>query len=157
MTWVVDGLRLERDKGRFFKAFNEGVYIHAKPHIREIFIDECRLTKVWAGCRAPVVLDFGDSESPEEAALWCLLPWGQGTKGYLVGLSRAGFIHANRAAPDEPNDDFANFLMSVKRFVEQDIASRTRSLQTGRFLRQPYESGFQNHLRRVAARRRKRL
>ncbi|MBL8552263.1 MAG: hypothetical protein JNJ73_19900 [Hyphomonadaceae bacterium] len=94
MIWVVDGARLQRDLPRFiegareFRSVGKGVFQHPFPD--EVF------PKLWLGCAAPVLFDFGMPANREAAAivrgcLWCLLPQTAG-QAIVVQISREAFL-----------------------------------------------------------------
>ncbi len=120
--------------------------------VRSAFTDECALLRDWSGSRAPVCLDFGKSNKPEEDAIWCVLPGSTDRRAYIVALTRAGIIGLHRAEKTQAVPDFAEIQKQLEETISANI-SRLR-VQT---LNQPAVPlpGFRNYLDGRARRRRR--
>jgi len=163
LAWVVDGMRRINDKPQFFRALKEGVCISSKPMIKSVFTDECTLLREWGGSRSPVLFDFGESDKPEEAALWCLVPSNSDARAYVAALTREGFIKLHRTEAVQVFQDFAQVLKRLSKIISVDI-SRRHSQTTNRLLRQSQSSrshrakSFEEYLaRKQRARSRRRF
>lgn len=94
MVWVVDGMRLRRDRPRFQKSardlrpIGQGIYTH--PFVEEL------LSGSWLKSAAPVFFDFGTegaSAGDTGGPLWCLLPQSD-IGATILKVSREAFIRA---------------------------------------------------------------
>ncbi|MGX5828093.1 competence protein CoiA family protein [Mesorhizobium sp. 43Arga] len=101
MVWIVDGMRLKRDRHRFFTseklfrlAFAKDLFITHSP--------ESCLPAVWLNCAKPVLFDFEGFAPPQgtpgamQGKLWCLLPGRIDGYAVLAAVSRSWFIDAAR-------------------------------------------------------------
>lgn len=86
MCWVVDGLRLKGDIGRFIEALRCGRRLSASPLIRTVPVERCILLRKWADSRVRVYFDFG------EPILWASLPRTPNGFAVLVPVPRKYFI-----------------------------------------------------------------
>jgi len=127
LVWVVDGARRKRDKSQFFQALKDGARISEKPLILKAFSDECVLLREWAGCRAPVFIDFGKDNKSEGARLWCLLPGSPNGWAYIAVFTRPGLIKLHRDGAKQIGQDFAESLKILSKIVTADIALRRRA------------------------------
>lgn len=131
LVWVVNGMRRIRDKQQFLEILNEPniVTMNGKPinpHTRKVYLDDCALLREWSGIHAPVFFDFG------ETVLWCLLPAGQKSYGYIVPFPRNEFIELHNRQADHKNsfEECLNNLNTmvdlVSKHFNSDISITTR-------------------------------
>lgn len=95
IVWVVDGTRRKRDKPQFIKMLNNSTPINQ--YVREVYLNDSAMLKEWSGIHAPVFFDFG------EEVLWCLVPHGQSTMGYIFPLPNRDFLELHNKAQDQPS------------------------------------------------------
>lgn len=145
MVWVVDGLRLKRDKPRFFKVLNEGVDRCREPLVREVFPDDCALIRKWVDSRVPVFFDFGELD------LWYLNPNSGDFCAYLTPARRTDFIETVRSGTHRMGLSGADAVAQPTRVVVQPV-----QLQRQRWSRRP--ESFQEYVaRNYRARSRRRF
>jgi competence protein CoiA len=95
LVWVVDGLRSQRDKSRFMKAWEDGVRIGSRNELKMLWRHDVALLREWAGGEGPVFFDFG-----EEQTLWWLLGTPNDTWVYVGQFPRALFIELHRSGDE---------------------------------------------------------
>jgi hypothetical protein len=122
MIWVVDGVRLKRDRRQFFACLKALAVV--KGELRELLRKEGALLRDWGASRVPVYFDFGDSE-PEDGlhfdapTLWRLNPCGPNGKAYLSAVPKTLFVHAHLNG--EPFEEMASTAVerAAARYVMQ--------------------------------------
>jgi hypothetical protein len=93
LIWIVDGLRLKRDIGRFQNGLE---YFQQTPFqgiFRMAFPEDC-FPADWLDSDVPVLFDFEGHEIPEgrEGTLWCLLPGRAEGSAVVMCLRRAQVV-----------------------------------------------------------------
>lgn len=92
MTWVVDGMRRNRDGPRFSKSTFD--WRTLRPNMWALDCPDEALPKDWLECKVPVFFDFGPENIrapgdpvPKPPTLWCLFPEhreSEGIRGRLI-------------------------------------------------------------------------
>ena len=70
MVWVVDGLRLKRDRSRFFASLTRASIVKAKPLTYSLPSNESALLRDWINSHNPVFFDFGEKSEPGDPLLF---------------------------------------------------------------------------------------
>jgi len=91
LVWVVDGLRRQRDKLRFVKAWEDGTRIGSRNDLKMLWRYDGALLREWADSQGPVFFDFG-----EEQTLWWLIATPNDVWVYVGQFPRALFIELHR-------------------------------------------------------------
>src|SRR5262249_40916688 len=86
MVWVVDGLRLKRDRAQFFASVDAAIVINGEPPIVLVRWKEGALLRDWGASRVPVYFDFGGD------TLWRLNPCTPNGMTYLSPVLKTGFL-----------------------------------------------------------------
>jgi hypothetical protein len=97
MAWVVNGLRLKRDKTSFHKALSEGQLVGLKPMVFRVPTDRCALLRNWAESRVAVFFDFGVVQGYDllrVPVLWQLSPKKLNGEALLSPIPVAHFVKA---------------------------------------------------------------
>ena len=143
LVWVVDGTRRGRDAKQFIEAFNNGVWVVAKPPIviRQVPSDECALLLEWAGSH--VFFDFGDAQG-----LWWLVDGRPDGTAYVVPVSRASFIEMHRGGVT--TRDFNDVVKDFRGLIADYESYRQRQALQQSSVPLP---GFQRYLNRRARHR----
>ncbi len=96
MCWVVNGLRLEGDRPRFYEALLRGVRFRVTPLIWLVPVKKCLLLQKWANSRVRVYFDFGEFDDAGFRApvLWVLKPRSPKGVAVLMPVYRKNFIEA---------------------------------------------------------------
>jgi hypothetical protein len=87
MVWVVCGVRLKRDRAKFFGCVDLAAVIKQEPLIVSVGWKEGALLRDWGGSRVPVYFDF-----PDMPFLWRLNPRAPNGAMYLRRVPRKGFL-----------------------------------------------------------------
>jgi hypothetical protein len=98
MYWIVDGLRLQRDRPQFFEELRYADLVSVRPF--SLIARASSLPQKWASSRVHVFFDFGAVEHESDCwrfgapVLWAMMP--NSPKGYAVlqPAYRAAFIDA---------------------------------------------------------------
>lgn len=101
LIWVVDGLRLKKDKPQFLNALEEGTKVGGDKIVRIAFWDECRLLREWADGNRYIFFDF------DEDVLWWLYK-SQNGQMYVAQYPRTEFIKRHH------NGDFEEIFRKFK-------------------------------------------
>lgn len=153
LVWIVDGARRKRDKPLFLEALDGGLRVSENPWIWNVFPSEGgALLRDWVDSRATVLLDFGRSDDPKEAALWCLLRGNLNENIYVAALSRDGFIALHRNGATQINQDFVGALEDLNKKIMQYESLRDRRLNQPV---SPMSFGFMAYRTRRDGRRRR--
>jgi competence protein CoiA len=89
MVWVVDGVRLKRDRAQFFASVDAAIVINREPLIISVRWKEGALLRDWGASRVPVYFDIGDD------TLWRLNPCIANGMTYLSQVSKTVFLDAH--------------------------------------------------------------
>jgi competence protein CoiA len=119
MVWVVNGLRRERDRVRFFASLDATKIVKPKPLTVSFPSNEGALLRDWAASRVPVYFDFGDSE------LWRLKPCGRNGMAYLSPVLKSSFLNAYLKGQPLKGIDYS---AAVERALLMQQAPRSRPL-----------------------------
>jgi hypothetical protein len=98
MVWVVDGLRRERDRPRFFELLARASIVKAKPLTFAMSSNECALLRDWLDSRKPVFFDFGDNGGPGDPlsfpapVLWRFKPRSPMGEAHLLPILKTSFL-----------------------------------------------------------------
>lgn len=125
VSWVVNGVRLQRDRDQFFKALKNGRAICVGPSITKIFSSESSLIEKWSDCLAAVFFDFGDDEF-----LWLLYPTNSAHWRFIVPVRREDFIGWHQGEQDQVQK-FLGFLQAIKTVILNYAAHFQRQQQVG--------------------------
>lgn len=152
LVWVVDGLKRESDKARFFKTWKEGTPLSANSPVQRVWSGKgALLLRDWVGGRAHIFFDFGD-----EQVLWWLSPESEKSWVYVAPFPRAKFIEVYRQTETRRAREREFFRKNYSACVEHAMQSRAESLADAedllRFLRIERGDDYTAPRRRVAER-----
>ena len=126
LVWIVDGTRRQRDQPKFNEKLKEArqVYVLGRPmgkpryrirarhHVNLWRIDfpkESALLRDWAESTAPMYIDFGGCNPPEDDTLWRVIQIiHRGV--YLAPMSRSLFLQYHTPEATEKGMDYAKCL-----------------------------------------------
>jgi competence protein CoiA len=100
MVWVVDGLRLKRDRAQFFASLNAARVVNLKPLTFTFPLNKGALLRDWTARRVPVFFDFGHTSElrdvlrSDEDFLWRLDPGSPSGVACVSPVSRTSFLRA---------------------------------------------------------------
>jgi hypothetical protein len=100
MVWVVNGLRLKRDRAQFFTSLNASRVINLKPLTFVFPLNKGALLRDWTARRVPVFFDFGHTSElrdvlrSDEHFLWRLDPGSPSGVAHVAPVSRTSFLRA---------------------------------------------------------------
>lgn len=148
LIWVVDGARRKRDSAQLLDAWEGGVPVGVRSHIRRIRADECMLLREWSGSSAPTFLDLG-----KERPLACLVTTSASGWAYVAPFPRAEFVHIHVGGLTQAAQDFDRFVHDLNGLVT-NYESSLRTQASRPTPTQPVQ-GFQQYLARGSRRRRR--
>lgn len=99
MVWVVDGLRLKRDRSRFFASLTRASILKAKPLTYSLPTNEGALLRDWINSHNPVFFDFGEKSEPGDPllfhapVLWRLEPRNPKGEAHLSPVLKTSFLN----------------------------------------------------------------
>lgn len=100
MCWVVNGLRLTRERRAFFEALRLARALRANPLTLAVPTENCLLLRKWENSRTLVLFDFGESGEESDPVrfgapvLWGLHPGSPTGQAALMPIFRARFVDA---------------------------------------------------------------
>jgi competence protein CoiA len=98
MVWVVDGLRCESHRPRFFESLARSSIVKANPLTFSLPLNKCALLRDWADSRKPVFFDFGDNSEAGDTlrfrmpVLWRLDPHSPKGEALLSPVLKTSFL-----------------------------------------------------------------
>lgn len=114
LVWVVDGLRLKRDRPRFLEHWEVGAFAPIGPILPvRIYPSDFPLIEEWAGSTASVFFDFGD----EDVLWWLLASRRANGPVYLAHFPRAEFIDLHRRAATQTEGGFDWLVEAYRKYV----------------------------------------
>lgn len=88
LVWVVDGLRLKRDRSTFFSHLYTKSPSRSRPQSFELNYRVPQIMKRWSDSRTHVYFDFG------EQILWEMSPWRGNWQAFVSPVERTEFVKA---------------------------------------------------------------
>jgi len=142
IVWIVDGLRLIRDKTQFENVLKSGsrlMYGHI-PIFRIGAPFGSRLLREWSGLNISVFFDFQESRTIDNSRLWLLIPTKTKDIAYILAFSGKEFIEIhNKKGYNEMAFDIIPNIVSflTKRQMNRSpvhyILPRRRSRRSNRW------------------------
>ncbi|MBS1527035.1 MAG: competence protein [Bacteroidetes bacterium] len=168
MVWVVDGMRLKRDRDRFFKkeksftSIRKGIFQVPKP-------EEC-FPQGWLNSSNPVIFDFGTEEKPKELwskknywhdkknYLYCLFPVRIGGHAILAEISRTAFINSTHDGEWLMRADaFMDVLGQARDFRDNQVAKLRQQYAAVTYITVPRSAFVTKRRQPVSFRKRRRF
>ncbi len=122
IVWVVNGLRLKRDKSQFQNILNGSIGIkYGNIIIHRIgFPKESRLLNEWFGSGVLVFFDFQESKDLQRSRLWLLIPKTSNEIAYLLPFSGRDFIelHNNKGFDEMAYDIIPKLRDFITRYEQ---------------------------------------
>lgn len=100
LVWIVDGLRLKRERARFFASLGAATVVRLKPLTFSFPSNKGALLRYWKARRVPVFFDFGpgndlgDVLGVDEPVLWRLSPRSPNGVAHVAPVPRTSFLRA---------------------------------------------------------------
>jgi hypothetical protein len=145
MVWIVDGLRLKRDRAQFLASLRAATVVKLKPLTFSFPLNNGALLRDWRARRVPLFFDFGhDSELGralgfDEPVLWRLNPRSPNGVVHVSPVPRTSFLRAYLKGLPLKGIDAAPALLAL-------LQRRAAPSQT---------IGFQEYIRRKEEARRR--
>lgn len=122
IVWVIDGLRLDKDKSQFEDAYKSGqqIMFGKIPITRISKSTKSRLIRNWGSLNICVFFDFQGSRNMRERLLWLLLPRSSSEFFYFVPFSGNDFIelHNKNGFSELTND----IIPGINKFISKSEA-----------------------------------
>ena len=121
LIWVVNGVRRERDKGKFYKVLHENNRDNRRWPELQILFPEGALLRDWIDSSVHVIFDFG------EETLWWLFPESYYLNAYVLPISREKFIDMHRNINVIGVCEFDLIAQKFSAFLEQSRSPKPPS------------------------------
>jgi hypothetical protein len=146
MYWIVDGLRLKRDRETFFESLRYERVVSASPLTLVVPVDECAILQRWDDGRVLVFFDFGEIDDQSDRlrfrapVLWASAPRSAKGNAVLMPVYRKTFLETMIKGEPLRGINFSKMFERARRLLMPQVIS------SWPHPRKPHPASFEHYL-----------